>query len=210
MGGGGSRARQQVGAAKISVPAVGDVPQDAGWSQPLQISTTPRRESIEEREGMRECVAETPKTSEGRRDFPCFCPLCMCWYKAALITRCCAHHICLPCWNEYLSTKLEGDREVRTILCPHCQQEDIQLGSVDQSSGDVRNYLTTPMSQRPQFIAQSPVRVGDSTENLVRKLMPFTTTTNPESSQFSAGSFVSNTIEQAVSRIIARSNLHKH
>ena len=53
MGGGGSRARQQVGAAKISVPAVGDVPQDAGWSQPLQISTTPRRESIEEREGMR-------------------------------------------------------------------------------------------------------------------------------------------------------------
>lgn len=95
MGGGGSRARQQVGAAKISVPAVGDVPQDAGWSQPLQISTTPRRESIEEREGMRECVAETPKTSEGRRDFPCFCPLCMCWYKAALITRCCAHSFCL-------------------------------------------------------------------------------------------------------------------
>ena len=205
MGGGGSRARPlQADSAKTSVPLAGDVPRDAARQEPLQISTTPRRESFEECEEMRECVAETPTTSEACRAYPCFCPLCMCWYKAALITRCCAHHICLPCWDDYeLASKQAGKQ---LLLCPHCQQGDVQLGSVDQSSGDVRNYLTTPMSQRPQSIAQevSPIRIGDSTESLIRKLIPFKKT---EPSQFNADSFVSNTIEQAVSRIIARSSL---
>jgi hypothetical protein len=207
MGGAGSRRRQEREPLQVSVSLSESSPlspfsEDAS----LQISTTPRRSRFEMVDGLYDSVAQTPATDEGRQNYACFCPLCFCWYKRLLITKCCSHHICFQCWTEYeQGLNTSGN----PMVCPHCQTVGIsesELELVDQSSCDLRNYLTTPKSQSPMsFAAISPVRVGDSHETLVRKLRPFVLVPNSWSYSADASGIVSEAIEAAMQRIIARS-----
>lgn len=115
--------------------------------------------------------------------FKYYCPLCMLYYKNILKVPCCGNYVCFSCTKDYVSTKgldhvrhLE-DLETNFILlaeitCPNCFNRGFCPSHVG-SHEMVRDYSMHDEPNVPRYNQPSPVRVGESFEDLKRKMIPF-------------------------------------
>ena len=152
--------------------------------QPPQV-ITPRRE-----EAMRTSVAFTPYGDQAAA-FPYFCPLCMEHFRDILKSKCCGNYQCAQCCIDYLGTRniishtgsvndvLSSDSRLTTIACPHCFTTGyfLEKVSLNEQVRDYSNKIEPSSSSRNQanqaLTAASPLRIGDTFEDLKRKMVPF-------------------------------------
>lgn len=137
---------------------------------------TPRPDILSEADQDHKCsVPYTPNGDEANI-YKYYCPLCMQYYKFMWKSQCCANYICLPCTQDYLKAKgvvnmrLESHK-MEHIFCPHCQTNGFSPIMVDgQESIRDYHYSCEPVSSH---IMPSPLRIGESFEDLKRKMIPF-------------------------------------
>jgi hypothetical protein len=126
-------------------------------------------------------VPYTPKGSEADI-FKYYCPLCMLYFKNILKGSCCGNYICFTCTKDYVATKgldhikTMGDIEINAILfaeitCPNCFTNGFHPIHV-RSDEQVRDYSWNDQPG-PKYYQASPVRVGESFEDLKRKMISF-------------------------------------
>jgi hypothetical protein len=154
---------------------------------------TPRRE-----EAMKSSVPFTPAGDEANV-YKYYCPLCMEHWKGVLKSRCCGNYACLRCTTDYLGSRglvaesvndILGCPLLKTVSCPHCfttgfdpmivaPNEVIRDYSMNgyklAATGPNATLLSAPSSAqapRKKFIT-TPVKIGDSFEELKRKMLPF-------------------------------------
>ena len=135
-------------------------------------------------------VPYTP-TGEEADVYKYYCPLCMLHFQSILKSKCCGNYICLFCTKDYLQTKHVYERnenispdfieDLRTnilldeISCPHCFTQGFHISTV-HTQEKVRDYSmknTSNNSSNYNYPQPSPVRVGESFEDLKRKMIPF-------------------------------------
>jgi hypothetical protein len=106
-------------------------------------------------------------------------------------TVCCKHHLCGECASEIMERipafragyeETGTVREAKPAPCPHCGAESMRLAKI-RSHEEARNYSDSPavMSRMrgstatPGRVAvqASPLKVGDSMENLMRKMLTY-------------------------------------
>ena len=159
----------------------------------LAIAMTPRSEHNLSQQDVT-CVPYTPHGDEAAV-FKYYCPLCMQYFRDIMKMKCCGNYMCVDCCKDYVRTKQVdltgltsiGNLEERfitsnTILCPHCQVNGFHPMSVSFEEL-VRDYSTRVIpaqnhsysSSRPGF---SPLRVGESFEDLKRKMIPYKSTSS--------------------------------
>lgn len=109
--------------------------------------------------------------------FKYYCPLCMQYYKFMWKSTCCSNYICLPCTQDYLKCKgvsfyasIESHK-MEHVFCPHCQTKGFKPVVVEEQES-VRDYHYSyePVSST---IMPSPLKIGESFEDLKRKMIPF-------------------------------------
>jgi len=124
--------------------------------------------------------------------FKYYCPLCMLFFKAIMKVSCCGNYICLDCFNDYLHSKgIEEGSTVNTddmlqnviledITCPHCLHYGFQPEYVshleivrDYSRNMPLLHMESVRSNKINAPLPSPLRVGESFEDLKRKMIPF-------------------------------------
>ena len=116
------------------------------------------------------------------------------FFKDIMKSDCCGNYVCIECFNDYLESKgidkcFTKDTEMiiqsgilEDITCPHCVHFGFQISFV--SDGDeVRDYSrNVPLlklessnngSSKNNLPLPSPLRVGESFEDLKRKMIPF-------------------------------------
>lgn len=107
-----------------------------------------------------------------------YCPLCMSFYQDIFTSSaCCRHYICSECTTDYLIKRNHPVNTLNDILlgspyhnlaCPHCNTVGFSPTLVSPHEG-VRNYLdsATPVQQ---ISYPSPMKIGDSFEDMKRKM----------------------------------------
>jgi hypothetical protein len=147
-------------------------------------------------------VPYTP-TGEEAELYKYYCPLCMLHFQSILKSKCCSNYICLFCTKDYLQTKhviertdnvpstfiddLSSNVLLNEINCPHCFTHGFHVSQV-HTLERVRDYswrnnhILQGVSKQDYSYAQpSPVRVGESFEDLKRKMIPFRALSNNNS-----------------------------
>jgi hypothetical protein len=124
---------------------------------------------------------------------PGYCPLCMEEQQIVFVATCCFHSICQDCavaWVQKQVTKsaapsarmrIAGERLPAT--CPHCSAPALLL-NLHQSTIAARTYDDSPATaaaaarqkHRAAIPEHSPLRVGDSFEDMHRKMVRFAAT----------------------------------
>lgn len=136
---------------------------------------TPRHDSALELEH-KLSIPYTPNGDEAM-SFKYYCPLCMQYYKFMWKSTCCSNYICLPCTQDYLKCKgvsfyasIESHK-MEHVFCPHCQTKGFKPVVVEEQES-VRDYHYSyePVSST---IMPSPLKIGESFEDLKRKMIPF-------------------------------------
>lgn len=136
---------------------------------------TPRHDSALELEH-KLSIPYTPNGDEAI-SFKYYCPLCMQYYKFMWKSSCCSNYICLPCTQDYLKCKgvsffasIESHK-MEHVFCPHCQTKGFKPVVVEEQES-VRDYHYSyePVSSA---IMPSPLKIGESFEDLKRKMIPF-------------------------------------
>lgn len=136
---------------------------------------TPRHDSALELEH-KLSIPYTPNGDEAV-SFKYYCPLCMQYYKFMWKSSCCSNYICLPCTQDYLKCKgvsfyasIESHK-MEHVFCPHCQTKGFKPVVVEEQES-VRDYHYSyePVSST---IMPSPLKIGESFEDLKRKMIPF-------------------------------------
>lgn len=139
--------------------------------------------------------ASIPYTPHGEEadTYKYYCPLCMQYYKFMWKSSCCGNYICFPCTQDFLKAKgianvhREGDYAENILLneidCPHCQIKGFHPCKVTQMEV-IRDYS---MAHEPasSIIMPSPIRIGESFEDLKRKMIPFKALQSMSSSSMS-------------------------
>jgi hypothetical protein len=106
-------------------------------------------------------------------------------------TVCCKHHLCGECASEIMERipafragyETGTVREAKPAPCPHCGAESLRLAKI-RSHEEARNYSDSPAvisrmrgsTATPGRVAvhsASPLKVGDSMENLMRKMLTY-------------------------------------
>jgi hypothetical protein len=139
-------------------------------------------------------VPYTP-TGEEADLYKYYCPLCMLYYQSILKSKCCNNYLCIFCTKDYLITKHIIDKKkyenketltvefldeitdnvlMNEINCPHCIRKGFSIIKVSRHE-EVRDYSmkNNPGVGSYQLNAASPVRIGESFEELKRKMIPF-------------------------------------
>jgi len=138
-------------------------------------------------------VPDTPVDFEASI-YKYYCPLCMLHYKRILKSKCCNNYICLSCCMDYLnrkgierkddiaSTLKAQETKLQKIHCPNCSTLGFLPYIVDLDD-IVRDYSRDNEQQRlislksiPSYYQASPVRRGESFEDLKRKMIPYNST----------------------------------
>lgn len=135
---------------------------------------TPRREEF-----FRDSRPYTPKGEEAHM-YPYYCPLCMEFFRDILRSQCCGNYSCLRCVVEYLKTKgfifntaseiVTESLNLERVWCPHCQTLGFSPLPV-LLDGDVRDYSLS--NDTSVSVLSSPIRIGDSFDDLKRKIIRF-------------------------------------
>ena len=152
-----------------------------------QILVSPQKEAA-----LAESVPFTPRDPISANTFKYYCPLCMEFYKSILKSNtCCGNYICLGCCIDYLGSRnlpasccndiLNAQTSLRGIPCPSCSTIGFSPALVLNEEA-VRDYHFSdagsstkrkPLGISNTNINRSPVRIGDSFEELKRKMIPF-------------------------------------
>jgi hypothetical protein len=154
----------------------------------LVVDTTPEKKALNR-------VEYTPMGAE-KEVFKYYCPLCMFYYEEVQQSGCCKNYICYQCAVQYVAgkgavgTNIKSlPKSLKSISCPHCATDDLELTTVCKSAA-VRLYHDTPTGQGeeddtfdnnpanenvPSFRrgCSSPVKIGDSFDDLKRKMLSF-------------------------------------
>ncbi|GMI13824.1 hypothetical protein TrLO_g937 [Triparma laevis f. longispina] len=146
--------------------------------------------------GMDECVDNTPRDEESMSIFQFYCPLCMCYFVNTTQQQCCKNYTCYGCAVNYLKCKGINSQDdnllpldvPRWLSCCHCTQTGQKMFCPVDPSDEVRNYkdeqqtieaLANPNSNSrsnpnsPDKRPYSPLKVGDSFDELRRKMVTF-------------------------------------
>ncbi|GMH81826.1 hypothetical protein TrVE_jg5373 [Triparma verrucosa] len=165
--------------------------------------TPPRRSGWRKRQmdpGMDECVENTPRDDESMSLFRYYCPLCMCYFVNTTQQQCCKNYTCYGCAINYLKCKGINSQDdnllplevPRWLSCCHCTQTGQKMFCPVDPTDEVRNYKDehqiiealanpnlrsnpsspTPPDKRPH----SPLKVGDSFDEMRRKMVTFADT----------------------------------
>lgn len=116
------------------------------------------------------------------------------FFKDIMKGDCCGNYICIECFNDYLESKgidkcFTKDTEMiiqsgilEDITCPHCVHYGFQISFVSDCD-EVRDYSrNVPLlklensstgSSKNNLPLPSPLRVGESFEDLKRKMVPY-------------------------------------
>jgi hypothetical protein len=76
-----------------------------------------------------------------RKIFKYYCPICLRYFNAILVSTCCDNYICRFCIGD-LAKKAKNDTKFK-ILCSHCMTEEYKLVDVDPDA-PLRIYTDTP------------------------------------------------------------------
>lgn len=164
---------------------------------PLELNhlTTPR-DDFNEAEWKKLSIPYTPVGDEADI-YKYYCPLCMQFFTEILKSPCCGNYICVDCFKDYLISKgidktMTKDVDnmlenviLEDIVCPHCTHYGfqpkkavqgeiardysramplLQFESTRNSNGTSANIGAPP---------PSPLRIGETFEDLKRKMIPF-------------------------------------
>eukprot|EP01041_Mallomonas_annulata_P001223 gene1223-2377_t len=138
------------------------------------ICVTPRRQ-----EALYSCIARTPQGDESNI-FKYYCPLCMSFFRDILKSTCCGNYICFPCCFEFLhirGVQISTVNEIfdpallKDIRCPNCGTLGFTPCLVALQDG-VRDYFSNAVSSS-KWRDASPIRIGDSFEELKRKMITY-------------------------------------
>lgn len=175
-------------------------PSDNNSNVPPSLSTlsiTPKRE-----EGLFLKMSYTP-SGELCNVYKYYCPLCMSFFKDILKSKCCGNYVCIECCTSYLekrSYKVSGIIEILSLApfhnvnCPNCNIETFDPDLVIPDD-PVRDYTDGPLplllapseeahshahshSQQQPTTMNSPLKIGDTFEDIKRKMLPL----NPSAS----------------------------
>ena len=160
------------------------------------MNSTPRNApSIVDFDGKKISVPYTPVGSEALI-FKYYCPLCMLFFKEIMKSGCCGNYICMDCFTGYLQSKgidnsFTKDTEtmlknviLEDITCPHCLHNGFQPSFVGEHD-EIRDYSRKiPILQMESIVNRSgssknnppppsPLRIGESFEDLKRKMIPY-------------------------------------
>jgi len=118
--------------------------------------------------------------------FKYYCPLCMQYFREIMKMKCCGNYLCISCCKDYANTKkidLIGISHITLIEerfvnpnntpCPHCGVTGFHPMGVSFEE-IIRDY-STRNGPKDQFTnpGYSPLRVGESFEDLKRKMIPY-------------------------------------
>ena len=129
-----------------------------------------------------EMIDRTPRTEAEKRTFQYYCPICFGYARTIMSTSsCCNQHVCISCALA-LSSASRASSDAHTIEgsgsfceCPYCGENFdptiLATGSPPQK------YHDEDTVERQTPMVTSPVRIGDSFEDLKRKMLPFTAPT---------------------------------
>lgn len=139
------------------------------------VPVTPRRE-----DEMKSFISFTP-IGDDFNQYKYYCPICMNHYKDILKSSCCNNYICYPCTEGFLSSKRIEVDSINDIIrasisnlgisCPHCSTVGFNPRIVHEQE-QIRDYSTKDHQPKPSTF-RSPLRVGDSFEDLKRKMIMF-------------------------------------
>jgi hypothetical protein len=140
--------------------------------QPNPILLTPRRE-----DHLYNKISHTPIGDQQLSIYKYYCPLCMSFYQDILIcSSCCRHYICSECSADYLlkrNCQVNSLQEIlagapyETLPCPHCNSTGFSPALVSPQD-EVRSYHDS--SSPPHNCYPSPMKIGDSFEDMKRKM----------------------------------------
>lgn len=139
-------------------------------------------------------IPHTPVCSTEKEIYKYYCPLCMEYYKKILKSSlCCSQYICFSCSLSYFDTKLLDFNEIKSpsyflkykhllesIACPHCNNNGFVPVEVSETE-DVKDYtykipeVSNGDNERDlgDQMKPSPLKIGESFENMKRKMIPF-------------------------------------
>jgi hypothetical protein len=167
-------------------------------SPPLQTTHTPRRDLSLPLHNIASFESNVPYTPTGEEAdlYKYYCPLCMLYYQSILKSQCCNNYLCIFCTKDYLLTKHIIDKKayenkenhrseellneitdnalMNEINCPHCIRKGFSIIKVSRNE-EVRDYSmrNNPGINSYPLSAASPVKIGESFEELKRKMIPF-------------------------------------
>lgn len=159
----------------------------------LALLVSPRQEA-----SLRSSVPYTPKCGPDAHTYKYYCPLCMEHFAGIFKSKCCGNYTCLGCTTDYLGAKgleattaneiLRNSEALKHIPCPHCFTTGFNPMIVN-SEEEIRDYKGTATKSKltisPRAAATSggiafndgrsrtPLKVGDTFEDLKRKMVPF-------------------------------------
>lgn len=106
------------------------------------------------------------------------------YFKQIMKMKCCSNYLCVQCCKDYVATKnikmapndgitnIEDQfMDTNAIYCPHCQVSGFHPLGVS-SEEIVRDYYQSA-PQNHSIAAYSPLRVGETFEDLKRKMIPY-------------------------------------
>ncbi len=162
--------------APLTIQSVED-PQVQNQSYHRSAASSPRMPQVD----LDTNIPYTPKGTDVEI-FKYYCPLCMLYFKNILKGACCGNYICFACTRDYVATKgidnisSMKDIEINAILfaeiaCPNCFTNGFHPVHV-HSDEEVRDYSWNDQPGTKYYQA-SPVRVGETFEDLKRKMISF-------------------------------------
>jgi hypothetical protein len=132
-------------------------------------------------------MAETP-SGAAANVYRFYCPLCMLYFKSISRMSCCQQYICTFCVTDYVARQgvklapADDDGQPATLpaglSCPCCSMAglDLRVEKVDASE-EARSYLDSPRTRanmppiRESLL--SPLRIGESFDAMLRKMLTF-------------------------------------
>ena len=184
MGSGLSLLRKRKPDASTSHLATDTIREPASLAIDTPAIVTPRNGPSEMIANALDSYKSVPYTPYGDEAnvYKYYCPLCMQHFDKTMKTKCCANYMCRRCFYEYVQTKKQNlalsSSTIEDILdspllseitCPHCITQGFHLDTV----GDDENVRDYSRSAIAFSIPPSPVRVGESFDDLKRKMVPF-------------------------------------